>query len=490
LDCVLTLDVGSSSVRTLLFGLEGRQIDGVGSQISYQAQTTQDGGWEIDPIQLTDIAARAISDTCGQMRAKNLTAAAVAVDTFWHTILGVDADGNPTTALLHPFDTRSANASKRLAQRVDNTTQHKRTGCVIHPSYPPAKLLWLSEARPDAFRRAKRWMSAGEFLFLKFLGNAAASTSMVSATGLWNQNGNAYDSEMIGALPVSLEQFADAGELDAPCKGSCPWPELRDIPWFPALGDGACDNIGSGCTTRDRFALMVGTSGALRAAIETEHIEIPDGLFCYRIDRRRFVLGGALSNGGEVFAWMKRNLRLPDDNDEIEKELSGLRPGLHGLTILPLFAGERSTGWRADAQAAITGLTVNTSPIEILHAALASVALRFRNVYEIMQSALGDPRDLVGSGSALLHSPAWMQMMADTLSHSVIRCVEPEATSRGAALLALERIGAIPDIHSAGANYDGAVEPKIENRGLYTEALERQRKLYATLFGTSSKEEQ
>jgi gluconokinase len=72
----------------------------------------------------------------------------------------------------------------------------------------------------------------------------------------------------------------------------------------------------------------------------------------------------------------------------------------------------------------------------------------------------------------------------------VIRCVEPEATSRGAALLALERIGAIPDIHSAGANYDGAVEPKIENRGLYTEALERQRKLYATLFGTSSKEEQ
>lgn len=487
---MLTLDVGSSSVRTLLFGLDGRQIEGAGSQISYQAQTTQDGGWEIDPAQLTDIAARAIGDTCDQMRAKNLTAAAVAVDTFWHTILGVDVHGNPATPLLHPFDTRSADAARRLARRVDNTAQHKRTGCVIHPSYPPAKLLWLSETQADAFRRAKRWMSAGEFLFLKFLGKAAASTSMVSATGLWNQNANAYDSEMIGALPVSLEHFADAGELDSPCKGSCPWPELKGVPWFPALGDGACDNIGSGCTTRDRFALMVGTSGALRAAVETEHIEIPDGLFCYRIDRKRFVLGGALSNGGEVFAWMKRNLRLPDDNNEIEKELSTLLPGLHGLTILPLFAGERSTGWRANAQAAITGLTVNTSPIEILHAALASVALRFRNVYEIMQSALGDPRDLVGSGSALLHSPVWMQMMADTLSHSVIRCVEPEATSRGAALLALERIGAIPDIHSAGANYDGTIEPQSENRHFYTEALERQRRLYATLFATSGKEDQ
>jgi gluconokinase len=325
-------------------------------------------------------------------------------------------------------------------------------------------------------------MSAGEFLFLKFLGTAAASTSMVSATGLWNQNANAYDSEMIGALPVSLDQFAEAGGLDAPLNGSCPWPELKGIPWFPALGDGACDNVGSGCTTPDRFALMVGTSGALRAAVETEHMEIPDGLFCYRIDRRRFVLGGALSSGGGVFAWMKRNLRLPDDNIEIEKELSALQPGLHGLTILPFFAGERSTGWLPDAQAAITGLTENTSPIEILHAALASVALRFRNVYEIMQSALGAPKEVIGSGGALLHSPVSMQMLADALTRPVIGCIEPEATSRGAALLALERIGAIPDIHSVVARYDGLVEPKLENQSLYAEALERQRELYATLF--------
>jgi gluconokinase len=490
LDCVLTLDVGSSSVRTLLFGLDGRQIDGVGSQISYPAQTTIDGGWEINPAQLTDIAARAMGDICAQAGAKNLKPVAVAVDTFWHTILGVDADDNPTTPLLHPFDTRSANAARRLAQRVNNSAQHKRTGCVIHSSYPPAKLLWLSETQPDSFRRAARWMSAGEFLFLKFLGRAAASTSMVSATGLWNQNANNYDSEMLGALPVSLDRFADAGDLDVPCDGSCPWPELNGIPWFPALGDGACDNVGSGCTTRDRFALMVGTSGALRSAVETDHIEIPDGLFCYRIDPKRFVLGGALSSGGGVFAWMKRNLRLPDDNSEIEKELSALRPGLHGLTILPFFAGERSPGWRDDARATITGLSENTSPIEILHAALASVALRFRDVYEIMRSALGNPLDVVASGSALLHSPVSMQIIADILSHSVVRCIEPEATSRGAALLALERIGAIADIHSVGAIYDGAVEPNNENRDLYNEALERQRELYATLFDPSSKEDQ
>jgi gluconokinase len=478
-DCVLTLDVGSSSARTLLFGFDGKQIEGFGSQVPYRARTTPDGGWEIDPAELATIATRAITTICEQMRAKGIKPAAVAVDTFWHSLVGIDSEGNPTTALLHPFDTRSADAARRLALRVDNHAQHKRTGCVIHPSYPPAKLLWLSETQPEAFQRAKHWMSAGEFLFLKFLGNPAASTSMVSACGLWDQNANDYDSELLAALPVSRAQFAGVHELDQPVNAACQWPELQGIPWYPALGDGACDNIGSGCTTRDRFALMVGTSGAMRAVVEVKRIDIPDGLFCYRVDKKRFVLGGALSNGGEVFAWMKRTLRVPENNDAIEQQLAALSPAKHGLTILPLFAGERSTGWRADARAAITGLGTNTSPIEILQAALESVALRFRNVYEIMQSSIGTPRDIVASGSALLHSPVWTQMMADALSHAIVQCIEPEATSRGAALIALEHLGAT----GTAAARSGALIPPIgENGALYMRELERQRRLYTKLF--------
>jgi gluconokinase len=478
-DCVLTLDVGSSSARTLLFGFDGRQIENFGTQIQYRAHTTADGGWEIDPAELTAIATRALTGICEQMRAKSVKPAAVAVDTFWHSIAGVDADGNPTTPLLHPFDTRSAHAAKQLAQRIDNRAQHKRTGCVIHPSYPPAKLLWLSETQPEAFQRTKHWMSAGEYLFLKFFGQPTASTSMVSASGLWDQNANGYDPEMLAALPVQREQFAEAADLDRPATGAVQWPELQGIPWFPALGDGACDNIGSGCTTRDRFALMVGTSGAMRSVVEADRIEIPDGLFCYRVDSNRFVLGGALSNGGEVFAWMKRTLRLPDNNEAIEQQLAALPPAQHGLTILPLFAGERSTGWRPDARAAIIGLGAGTSPIEILQAALESVALRFRNVYEQMVSSIGAPRDIVASGSALLHSPVWAQMMADTLSHAIIQCVEPEATSRGAALIALERLGVT---RNAAAQYGGLIQPIEKNGVLYMAELERQRRLYGKLF--------
>ena len=115
-------------------------------------------------------------------------------------MLGVDAGGNATTPVLHPFDTRSVAAAKELAERVDNAAQHRRTGCMLHPGYVPAKLLWLSETQPQAYGKTRRWMSFGEYLFLKLFGAWTASTSMVSATGLWDQNANNYDEEIIAAL--------------------------------------------------------------------------------------------------------------------------------------------------------------------------------------------------------------------------------------------------------------------------------------------------
>ncbi len=74
--------------------------------------------------------------------------AAVASDTFWHNVVGVDRDGNAVTPLYTWADTRSERAAVALARSGSmSATSMQRTGCMIHPMYLPAKLLWLSEAR-------------------------------------------------------------------------------------------------------------------------------------------------------------------------------------------------------------------------------------------------------------------------------------------------------------------------------------------------------
>ncbi|MCP6467902.1 FGGY-family carbohydrate kinase, partial [Klebsiella pneumoniae] len=84
----------------------------------------------------------------------------------------------------------------------------------------------------------------------------------------------------------------------------------------------------------------------------------------------------------------------------------------HGLTVLPLFAGERSPNYRADATGTIHGLRLDTAPLDILHALIEAVALRLRVIFDLM----GRPGEFVlAGGGALSQSPAWTQITADAL---------------------------------------------------------------------------
>jgi gluconokinase len=238
--------------------------------------------------------------------------------------------------------------------------------------------------------------------------------------------------------------------------------------------------VGSGCVSPDTFAIMVGTSGAMRAVTGAAEVSIPDGLWCYRVDSTRYIPGGALSNGGEVYAWMKRHLALPDET-EAEAELERREPGQHGLTVLPFFAGERSPWWRADLRGTIHGLNLATTSLDILQASLEGVALNFARILELLRGSVGLPTRIIASGGALTHSRAWTQMMADALGRPVLSSCEAEASSRGAALLALERLG-VMKIEDAPVRTGAVFQPKPERHAAWAAMLEAQAKLMARLY--------
>jgi gluconokinase len=68
----------------------------------------------------------------------------ISISCFWHSLIGIDASGHNTTTILGWADTRSDKITNDLRSRFDEKEVHNRTGCRFHPSYWPAKLLWLS----------------------------------------------------------------------------------------------------------------------------------------------------------------------------------------------------------------------------------------------------------------------------------------------------------------------------------------------------------
>jgi len=458
-------------------------MEGYSAQLPYEIRTTADGGAEIDPEILANLAIDCLDEIHRQAKNAGFKIAAVTSSVFWHSLCGLDANNVPTTPLYHLLDTRCAEDVNRVLDT------HARTGCVPHSSYWPAKLLWLERTQPSTFSATRRWVSFPEYLFLRVFGKARVSTSMVSANGLWNQNANEYDHETLRALPVTPDNLADSHppdlpDLDAPehhliRRFREMWPLFDSIPWFPSLGDGAANSVGSGAIGQGQFSLMVGTTGALRTVIEADTIAIPPGLWCYRLDRKRFILGGALSNGGDVYAWLKHTLALPRD---LESRLDTSAPGSHGLTVLPFFAGERSPYWRADLRAAITGMTFATEPFGIFQAFLESVALGFADIHRTMENSFGQAREIHASGGALLHSPGWTQMMANALGRTITACTEYEASSRGAVLWGMEQMQAIPNLGTLPVSLGAEFSPNPAHQPAWCQLASARRELVKKLY--------
>lgn len=490
---ILALDVGTSSVRAVLYDLQGRTIEGIEGRTHYQMTATQDGGVEIEADRLLVIVGETIDECLQQAKAVlpdlNQAIACVGYSNFWHAMLGVDAAGEAVTPLYNWSDTRSATDAKTLAAELGVEWIHQRTGVVPHASYYPAKILWLRRTDPARFKNVARFVSIGEYLYAKVFGQFLCGVGMATGTGLFNPNKNDWDEEMLAALSLTRDQLSPLAAERAAFTEMQPefarrWPALKNAQWMLPVGDGACSNIGSGCFNHSLIAINVGTSGAMRVCWPIEQVQIPKGLWFYRANRRYGLIGGALSNAGDVYAWCKRMLRL--ENDKIESQLAAMTADEHGLTVLPFFSGERSTGWHDAARASILGLNLSTDPIEILRASMESVCYRFAAIHERLQSELSGEARIIASGGGILASKIWIQMMADVIGVPVVASAVPEASSRGAAMLALEASGLIKDFDELLTPLGEVFQPNLENHDRYKFARARQEKLYELLIANPS----
>ena len=242
---------------------------------------------------------------------------------------------------------------------MDEHVIHARTGCMLRASYWPAKLTWLRRVDRRLFARVRRWMSPAEWLCREFTGQARCGLSMASGTGLLNVHSLTWDEELLDRVHLKPGHLNDLTE--EPISAACGFPELAGARWYPALGDGAASNLGSGATKPGIAAINVGTSAALRVMRDGPAGRFPFGLFCYRVDARRHLIGGAVSNAGNLRAWCMRELRL--DDARIERDLAARPLPAHGLTVLPYWSAERAPSWDEDTRGRIDGFSASQGVI-------------------------------------------------------------------------------------------------------------------------------
>ena len=479
---ILALDMGTSSSRTALFTTDGERLTHTTHQVAYPLLTSNDGAAELDPATLRKAVLTCLEETLRHYRRdlalNGRPIAAIGVTSFWHSFIGVDAKGVPVTRVITWADARCRPDAARLREEFSEKQVHARTGCMLRASFWPAKLVWLKRTHGAAFRKVRRWISPAEFIQAELCGAANCAIGMATGTGLLDPTKLAWDGEMLnrcGLAPESLGTLSDV-----PSNLSEKWvrkfPELRETQWFPGIGDGAASNLGSGATRPGYAAINVGTSAALRVMREGRVARAPFGLFCYRVDARRFLVGGAVSNAGNLRAWCLRELKLESDPLALEHLLADRAAPAHGLTVLPFWTAERAPTWNEELTGTVVGLRQHTTALDLLQATTEAVFYRIASIGElVMAGEKRAPKFLISGG--IQNSPGAMQRMADALGQAIYANPEPEASIRGAAVFAIEKLGLQP----GAVKLPAAIRPRKKFAVLHAAARKRQEALEAAM---------
>jgi gluconokinase len=113
---------------------------------------------------------------------------------------------------------------------------------------------------------------------------------------------------------------------------------------------------------------------------------------------------------------------------------------------------------------------------------LESIAYRFALIARALDE-IAPNATIAASGNALRSSPAWLQIIADVLGRPLLLGGTAEASSRGAALLALEAVGKIANIEEDKFAVDQVFEPDMTRHARYSRGLARQEELYDRFYG-------
>ena len=485
---VLSLDIGSSSARAALYDVRGRRVRKTGAKVEHRFLSTTDGGVTADAATLAGCVVEAIDETIGRAKARAGDIAAVGCSVFASSVVGVDAAGEALTPVYTYADVRNAADTAALRDEWDAAALYDRTGCPLHASYLAPRFRWLARTQPELLERVHRWVSFGEYLYGRLFDRACGlGVSAAAWSGLLDRRSMGWDRTTLAALGLEADVLGWIDTANAPVRGLAPawaerWPDLAEAAWFPAVGDGVASNVGTAATDAPEVVVNLGTSAAVRAIVPGPVAEVPQGLWEYRISPDRSLLGGALTDGGNMVRWVAELTDLGPSKgwDALAEEL---RPDGHGVTLLPFLSGERSPGWDDQARATIHGLRRNTRAEELLLAGMEAVTYRLTRIYDLLSAELPSAHSVTLSGGGFRRSRVWAQMVTDAFGRPATRSAAVEATSRGAALWALAHLGAIESWTAVDQLGGETLEPGAANGAVYRAAMERQERLYRRMAG-------
>jgi len=481
MNCFVGVDVGTTNVKALALPPD---LSRVLAHTSAPVETLhpKPGYAEQDPVAVWSAFRTVMADLNRQLTSAGHTVTHVAFSTAMHSLLAMDARGEPMSNAIIWSDNRSeAEAADLRTTHADlGNAIYQQTGTPIHPMILLCKLAWLRQHEPRLLARTVRFGSIKEYLWYKLTGKIEVDYSIATATGLFDAANRQWSEIAIDYAGVRPDQLATPvpTTTQRPLQKSPETARLglpENVSLVIGASDGCLANLGAGAIKRGTTTLTIGTSGAIRQTVRKPLRDEHGRLFCYILDKDQYVVGGPTNNGGNVLEWISEKL-TQQDVGTILTEAEAIPPGSDGLLFLPYLQGERAPLWNADARGAYLHVAWRHTQAHFVRAALEGVLFNLMAINELLMRETG-PTRVIHANGGFAQSAFWVQMLADMSGVPVRLNTSNESGSMGAILLTMKAIGLVKTLDEAAklVTFGDTYEPNPKRHRMYQQTFRQWR---------------
>lgn len=443
--CVIGLDVGTTCTKALVVdengnvvsqGSQGYPLISDGLKIEQRAQD-----W-------VDASRAAISKAVAGL--KDCEVAAISLSTQGGSTVAIDANGVCIGNAWTWMDGRSVTQTAQLEKALGGDYIYKTTGWRVDPALDAAKILNM-KSMPE-YKNAKKYLTTLEIVNRWLTGNDAIDPTNAAMRQVYNVEKNDWDEALLkevglvrDELPAVLATGALVGGLTE--QAAKETGLKAGIPIYNGAHDQYCASIGAGAVHDGDMLLSAGTTwvlmGISRKPLFTESCIAPgkhpvEGLY------------GAIASlicSGASLQWFK-NQFLPEEFDEMNREVDTRRDKVKDLMFFPYQAGANYPIWNANAKGAFVGIGLEHDRFDFARALMEGVAFGVRRAVEDFRKNGTEIKSITMMGGAA-RSQVWMQMIADITGVRIVRLNQGEVCALGAAVIAACGVGMYPDFETA-----------------------------------------
>jgi gluconokinase len=483
MDCIITIEIGTTAVKVYGFDLAGKiiaQRKGI-----YPTFHPQPDYSEQDPEQIYITLLFVLKSFLNeQIHTQNHRVVAVCFSASMHSALAVDNAGNPLGNAIIWADNRAIKEADELKNTDLGNRIYHATGTPIHPMSPLAKITWMKNNEPEKFAKASRFISIKTYIIQQLTGNYVVDYSMASATGLfnihtlkWNQESLDYAGIKSDKIPDVVSVFNDDLKFKKEVAISLGLSPKTKI--IIGGSDGCLATLGSGVVNEGKATISIAASGAVRVAGKEVLKDEKQRFFNYLLDKDFYVSGGPSNNGGVVFEWFARqfgdfnnSLDFEDAVNDLFKDASQVSIGANGLIFLPYLFGERAPLWNANARGMYFGLNISHEQKHFVRATIEGILFEIYSIGKILETYR--KIDTLYVNGAFASLPLWASILADMYGKTVYVNNTPDSASMGAALLCLTKLGIYQNLEEAANQIQSnqIYQPNTSNHAVYMQYFE------------------